>query len=1289
MKKRTMIPGALIIGLLCNIIFPASGSCAALLRPQSALERKSVKAPRQIGSTPQTNKFIPGVAEHIDPATGIPDSAMWGNPRESEEAAEVTDDVGLAVQSILNISRPAVIRINNIAVWQRLLTTIGKNENTCGLGLTLDMELVATHTYAHQGHSRVSAREIQAAYEAHHMIPNDLRFKIVLLGTYDAVEFHEKLHVAMDFRALLEERYYFNAAENLNVTEGRVTTKPFYGGTEEELAGRLRFLAFKHPDTSSALDAVFAVLRTYPTADYMQELFAWILTVDRFPDFVTVDPASTGVEIASYVSRYLDPQNPKSVARMLQPVRAFIAAARKRPEIINFLNQYYADLAGFADVHVSPLGLPHTATPMTGHTQALVSAGARRCTESSVLRALSYLDRDEERARNLCKRAQSAKAQWAKSGSGADYNRTATLYREALNASHGNTYILCDLAGFYLQAGKRTGKNKYLQRAIITARQAVDLEGEHLDWALTVLAEAHLLIQPHTQENLIAAATACARSLLLNPSRRWLVRLRPQIARQLQGLAETLEQKREDRSLSETLYWLMQVVPEGEREEVRFWRRAVNGRLARAAEAAARAMNTGVLRPLAIQETVTVSFQGSDAGSDLSAIISRVKKAVLDGRCADALRLCDGLTRHRLTPDQRWDLSRALVDLRAKAGRSPEYGLSIEDTFDRLHRVDPIIVGARSDFLLEQYICPQLLLAKNDLNITEAEYWTEVFYCIHATDSSLDKRPEPGILMDTILTVTREVYASRKDFNPAILSFGLEPDMIPVAHTESLREISDVSGESEVALEIMPTGYHTALYDLTINRLVELAYISRYGGIVPRIATGVDPDRLRKGGSVVHFTNIHQDALVELRQSQYLPEVNFIVGNRWTRNIVVGTLGTVPVVSVKSGYLYLDGALTLARFTKPETVDYVHGEVNNSLARLIHRYRIPGTYPVHVLDVMNSKVNTHRALEGTHLRMPAYWGVDPYSYSGQASALAFQQDDSIVKFMQRYGQIVVKPSEGSGGSGIEVFNAGEHERALKHLQRIADSAFALVEEFIETPRLAVAASPRAWNARIFMVRAGDRGFRMVDAIVRAGDEITNISRGAKPYDLTAALGQLEGDARFSASEIRQVTGDLAVLSGEVIAACAHYAKYLCEKFYQSNPDAWLRAFGEDDPFTPDSIAVDFYGFGRGAPGIILNEVQAGYAMQWEADRMGKDIVTPDLMVAAEKAVRHRNVLRETAAFFSDTAKHDIAAQESALSVLRPLAQAEDKNRCINPAAPEAKGSDTRLYIDQACPDSVT
>lgn len=591
---------------------------------------------------------------------------------------------------------------------------------------------------------------------------------------------------------------------------------------------------------------------------------------------------------------------------------------------------------------------------------------------------------------------------------------------------------------------------------------------------------------------------------------------------------------------------------------------------------------------------------------------------------AAAVEEYEHLVHSGITPEQRSFILTNLKRLRDDKSVEQHLLPRIEFLIEQLSSIDVNAEGITNTKKLQEVVIARIRQAGRDSTKTEKDFWIVVYYCYTVIEDyeifvgEIEGAAAHRIEFSVVEEI-KKVYKTRHDFNAELLTFGLLDDLTPTRHAGSIYDLGEFSGRRELSLLPMPEDYHNILENLQVGRCRELSAMARYADL-PRINWNMRFSELRGEVNIVTFTSVGQEVTSIFQASLGVEGANFIVTNSWTRNLVAENRGGVKTLSIKSGYvLDKDEALTLARFEQPLMVNYNYWMDNNGVIDKLMQFRIPCTVPLQILNVVNNKINTHRALHPKNIAMPAYAPADSnYTVSYYARSVI---DPPILRLVSE-ADTVVKPAEAAAGHGVRIFSRGDVDGVMAHLERLVRNNFALVEERILNPRIILSDQALDWNIRLVLVRTQGGSLEPVGMFIRAGEAVVNIARGARVLDFNWALAHLENDHHFSDAEIETARADLTTISRNAIAACSEYGQYLCRTFYKAEPDSWPKAIGEESPFEVDAIAVDFL-YDKKTKSFLVGEIQAAFAGQWYSHKLGLDIVTPTLVIAREKGLQHR------------------------------------------------------------------
>jgi hypothetical protein len=288
----------------------------------------------------------------LDPAItsedGLTSYELWGETDFAGEMPPEDAEMNEIIQSILRIGPPEIVEITDIRLWKKLQGVFGP-EGDVLIGRVVDMVKVAAIQWmrANPGATPRDYWAVRTRYEWE--VPVASRFKILVYKPFDngVIGYHEKIHVAMGMRAIIDTKLYLSKGG---------TNILFESGTESADVRQLQKMADHYPDTKKAFGELVAALRNYLSADLSQELFTWIYSLVEYPDYIGKPFAGPGTEEAQYLERYLS-QAGRTTTIMLEPARNFISASKRHPEIMAFLSGYYERLRRFSLAAHFP-GLP-------------------------------------------------------------------------------------------------------------------------------------------------------------------------------------------------------------------------------------------------------------------------------------------------------------------------------------------------------------------------------------------------------------------------------------------------------------------------------------------------------------------------------------------------------------------------------------------------------------------------------------------------------------------------------------------------------------------------------------------------------------------------------------------------------------------------------------------------------------------------------------------------------------------------------------------------------------------
>ena len=265
---------------------------------------------------------------------------LWGTG-EIDEAMTEEEELDYIVERLLQSALgPDVVYIYDIRVWKRFLITVGLKREvegrveaiyTLGTVQYLSTKLAALWNKKAAG-TPETFWQAKAAYER--SIPRDRWFKAFIYKPFDNghVEYHENLHRAMFARATESAPLVRIRGDSL-----------FETGTESKHAKELYKIVNKYPEARRAFDKIIIALRKYPSGDLSQEAFSWVASISEYPDFIGEPQLEPGTEEAKYLEEYFR-QTEDTASVMIEPAKGFIRVARKYPEIMLFLKEYYERL---------------------------------------------------------------------------------------------------------------------------------------------------------------------------------------------------------------------------------------------------------------------------------------------------------------------------------------------------------------------------------------------------------------------------------------------------------------------------------------------------------------------------------------------------------------------------------------------------------------------------------------------------------------------------------------------------------------------------------------------------------------------------------------------------------------------------------------------------------------------------------------------------------------------------------------------------------------------------------
>jgi len=311
--------------------------------------------------------------ETTEPSSiGSNESDLWGNGRPQDGSQDEMDEI---VQSMLKRTGPSIIKIRDIKLWKHFQKVIGR-EGAYLIGCAVDIPHVLAAQWKKANHDATPDDywRIKTAFEQE--TPLQHRWKIFIYSPFDdgGIEFHETLHYSMSLRAVSSGTYISRKSDDVL----------FEQGTESRYVRELQKMAGWFPDTKETFDELVDTLRRYPPSDLSQELFAWIFSLERYSDYIThlrdllkrpkpqIDPNS---EEGQYLQGYFR-ETEATASVMLEPTERFVLAARRHPEIREFLREYYKRLHEFT-IGTHFLSIPPLDNSTFGETTEPSSIGSR------------------------------------------------------------------------------------------------------------------------------------------------------------------------------------------------------------------------------------------------------------------------------------------------------------------------------------------------------------------------------------------------------------------------------------------------------------------------------------------------------------------------------------------------------------------------------------------------------------------------------------------------------------------------------------------------------------------------------------------------------------------------------------------------------------------------------------------------------------------------------------------------------------------------------------------------
>ena len=277
-------------------------------------------------------------ARHLAGISTIPTTAQPARRRgiaqtstgESHQDARRETEIDEAIEDALLPKPPHVVKINDIRIWKRLQRKIGM-EGIYTIGYTVDIAAVEAGQWEGPG----AYWDTRADLERYIAQP-EFRWKVFVYAPFDngCIEYHERMHYAMFLRSL-ELGTFISRKDGRDVL--------YAAGTESKDVCRLRDIANQYPDTREAFADLEAALRQYPPAELSQELFAWLRSVEEYPEYIGQPEVEPGTEEAKYLEEYMK-QTEGTTTIMLGPVERFMRAAKEVPEVMAVLRGYYENL---------------------------------------------------------------------------------------------------------------------------------------------------------------------------------------------------------------------------------------------------------------------------------------------------------------------------------------------------------------------------------------------------------------------------------------------------------------------------------------------------------------------------------------------------------------------------------------------------------------------------------------------------------------------------------------------------------------------------------------------------------------------------------------------------------------------------------------------------------------------------------------------------------------------------------------------------------------------------------
>ncbi len=384
------------------------------------------------------------------------------------------------------------------------------------------------------------------------------------------------------------------------------------------------------------------------------------------------------------------------------------------------------------------------------------------------------------------------------------------------------------------------------------------------------------------------------------------------------------------------------------------------------------------------------------------------------------------------------------------------------------------------------------------------------------------------------------------------------------------REIIHLLGDIYLQ-SVQLNGENVALAKQDIEKLIdenlsELFIVARkFSFPLPETMTSNELIDEKKPCVVIY--NYSEDSLALARELDRQNQMNVIIVDPTKSNTTVTRDKQIVTIS---GAVYKDEKLYCGKFKQPTEADYVFcgGVLNTDIIERIEGCDVPTSGLPYMLEYTENKELTKHILveHGVNMAPSICWKsptqMSPFLKSKEEQDLVqysnshhlFSIAADLHDFCENHdcSEIVVKPTDGQGGSGVIFFKSNSLRAAAMAIQKLREEGHnVIVEKRIFSVPLDKMDQKKDWNIRAFISRDKNNQYMVSDLEIRMDDDgkPVNISISASVISFEMLCQKL-GLSSERAEHFRKQINDIAIRTCQVLEETIKSAEKVPPGFQQ-------------------------------------------------------------------------------------------------------------------------------------------